>query len=78
MSGIVASFFDALIYCAIVILVAFIIVWVLGLVGYPPSPDMMKWGRILVLLLCLSVIILWLLSLLGVAAYPGPHFLRGR
>jgi hypothetical protein len=76
MSGLVASFFDVLIYCVIVVLVAVTIVWVLGIAGYPPSPDMLKYGKLLVLLLCLAVIVLWLVALLGVAPYMGPHFLR--
>ena len=76
MSGLVASLFDVLIYCALVILVAFTLVWILGIAGYPPSDEMMKWGRILVALLCLAVVVLWLLTLIGVAPYAGPHFLR--
>lgn len=76
MSGLVASLFDVAIYCVIVVLVAVTIVWVLSIAGYPPSPEMMKWGKLLVVLLCLGVIILWLLALAGAGPYIGPHFLR--
>ncbi len=69
------GFFNVALYCAVVILVALVIVWVLGLAGYPPSPDVMKWGKIVVLLLCLIVVVGWLLSLLGVGGYAPPRFL---
>ena len=72
----IASGFSVLIYCVVVIFVAVVIKWLLGVAGYPPSAEVEKWGKILVAVLCLAAIILWLLSLIGVAPYYGPHFFR--
>lgn len=69
------GFLNVCLYCAVIILVAFVIVWVLGAVfGITIDGNVLKWGRIVVALLCLIVIVGWLLSLLGVGSY-SPHFL---
>lgn len=63
-------------YCAIIILVAFVILWVLGWMGVAPSGEVLRWGKIVVGLLCLIVIVGWLLSALGVVSDPSIHLLR--
>ena len=69
---------DVIINCVIIVLVAFTVVWLLGLIGFPPSADMMKWGKILVLLLCVAIVLAWLLSLVGLGGgfNRAPHFFR--
>lgn len=63
---------NAVLYCAIIIFVAFCIVWAFKIFGFPIDPDVYKWGKIIVGLFCLIVIISWLLSLLGIIAGPPP------
>jgi predicted membrane protein len=70
----VAGAFDVAIYCVIIILVAVCIVWAFKAFGIGIDPQVYYWGRVLVILLCLAAIILFLLSLVGVVGYPGPHF----
>jgi len=74
-AGLLLGLINVLIFCAIVVLVAFTLVWLLGIVGYPPSVDMMKWGKIAVALICIGAVVAWLLSLAGGVPYVGPHFL---
>jgi hypothetical protein len=70
------GFLNVCLYCAIVILIAFVIVWVLTtLFGIVISAEVMKWGKIVVALICIIVIVGWLLSLVGVGGYSPPHFL---
>jgi hypothetical protein len=76
-SALLLGFLNVCLYCAIVVLIAFVIVWVVtNVFGYTLSPDVMKWGRIVVALLCIIVIVGWLLSLMGVSSgyYQSPHF----
>jgi len=73
------GFLNVCLYCAIIILVAFVIVWVLSTVfGITLDANVMKWGKIVVALLCIIAIAAWLLSLLGGGVSVAPHFLSGR
>lgn len=76
---IIIALLEVVLYCAIVVFIAFCILWVLKIAGYPPDENMMKWGRIIVMLLCLIAIIGFLISVSGLGG-PGfyyPHiFLR--
>jgi hypothetical protein len=66
---------NVVLYCAIVVFVAFTLLWLLGLVGYPPSAEMVKVGKIIVLLLCLIAVMLWLASLFGLGGgFPNYFF----
>lgn len=76
-AALLLGFLNVLLTCAIIILVAFVIVWLLGFVGISIDGNVLKWGKIVVGLLCLIVIVGWLLSLLGVSG-TAPHFLFGR
>lgn len=78
MGAILIGFLYALLYCAIVILIAFAFVWGLRFIGVAIDPNVYKWGQIIVGLLCVIILLTWLLGalgLLGGAAY-GPTFLR--
>ena len=72
--GILLSFLNLLLYLAIIIFVAYAIVWVIqGFMGWAIDPMIFKWGQIIVGLLCLIAIVAWLAGVLG--GGPGlPHF----
>ena len=76
--AILLSFLNLLLYIAIIIFVAFVIVWVIqSFMGWSIDANVMKWGKVIVGLLCLIAVVAWLAGLLG--AGPGlPHFLPVR
>ncbi len=78
--GILISFLQVCLTVAVIILVAFVILWVLTSVfGISIDGNVLKWGKIVVILLCLIPIVAWLLSLIGGGAGIGTHrFLFGR
>ena len=65
--GILLGLLYVLLYSAVIILVAFAIRWVGAI-----DPNVDKWGRIVVGLLCAIVVVAWLLSLLGLVHVPFP------
>jgi hypothetical protein len=67
MGGILIGFLQTILYCAIIIFIAFCIVWAWTTFIGPIDANIYKWGRIIVGLLCLIAIVAWLLSLLGLA-----------
>jgi hypothetical protein len=74
-SALLLGFLNVLLYCAVIILVAFVILWVLRYFGIQPDGEVLKWGKIVVALLCIIAIAAWLFSLLGGAGTYQPHFL---
>ena len=73
--GLLISFFELLLYLAIVIAVAYAIRWLItGFLGWPIDPMVYKWAQIIVGLICLIAILTWLAGVIG---YGGglPHFL---
>jgi uncharacterized membrane protein len=76
-SALLLSFLNVCLSIAVVILIAFVILWVLQtLFGITLDANVTKWGRIVVALICLIIIISWLLSIVGAGPYLGPHFLK--
>ena len=73
MEGVLVSFLYLLLHCAIIIFVAFCIVWGAKALGVAIDPDVYKWGRIIVILLIVIAVAVWLFSLLGY----GPGLLYG-
>lgn len=64
--SILESFLYLLLYIAIVIFVAFAIRWLItALLGWSIDPNIDKWGRIIVGLLCLIAVVVWLTGVLG-------------
>jgi hypothetical protein len=72
--GILISFLNLMLYLAIIIFVAYVIVWVIrGFFGWPIDPNVYKFGQIIVALLCLIAIVVWLAGVLG-GGVGLPHF----
>lgn len=72
--AILISFLNLLLYIAIIIFIAFVIVWVIqSFMGWSIDANVMKWGKVIVGLLCLIAVVMWLSGVLG--GDPGlPHF----
>ena len=69
--AVLLGFLNVCLYCAIIILVAFAIKWVLEqLFGWTLDGDVLKWGKIVVALLCLIAIVAFLLGLLPSVGSP--------
>lgn len=75
-AAILLGFLNVCLYCAVIILVAFVIWWVItGLMGLALDANVFKWGKIVVALLCLIIVVTWLLGLLS-GVSTAPHFSR--
>jgi len=73
MEGILVSLLYLLLHIAVIVFIAFIIVWILKIFGMPIDPDVYKWGKIIVMLLIVIAVVVWVFSLLG----HGPGLLYG-
>jgi hypothetical protein len=71
---ILLGFLNVALYCAIIILIAFVILWVLGWMGIGLSGEVLRWGKIVVGLLCLIVLVSWLVSVAGGGVVVPPLF----
>jgi hypothetical protein len=72
--SILISFLYLLLYIAIIVFVAFAIRWLIVVfLGWGIDPNVDKWGRIIVGLLCLIAVAVWLAGALGVAGGGLPH-----
>lgn len=68
--GILISFLNLMLYIAIIVFVAYVILWVIrGFFGWQIDANVYKFGQIIVALLCLIAIVVWLAGVLGGA--PG-------
>jgi hypothetical protein len=75
MMSILISFLELLLYLAIIILIAYVIVWVIqGFMGWTIDANVMKFGKIVVALLCLIAIVVWLAGVIGGGPGLLPHF----
>ena len=75
--AILISFLNLLLYIAIIIFIAFVIVWVIqSFMGWSIDANVMKWGKVIVGLLCLIAVVIWLASVLGGASFPHVFFYR--
>jgi hypothetical protein len=70
--GVLIGFLYMLLYCAIVIFVAYCIAWAWSTYISPIDANVYKWGKIVVGLLCLIAFVGWLLSLLSLGG-GGPY-----
>ena len=75
---ILISFLNLLLYIAIIIFVAFVIVWVItSFMGWSIDANVMKWGKVIVGLLCLIAVVIWLADVAG-GGVGLPHFFTYR
>ena len=72
--AVLISFLNLLLYIAIILLVAYLILWVVqGWFGIAIDANVLKFAKIVVGLICLIAIVVWLAGVLG--GGPGlPHF----
>lgn len=72
--AILISFLNLMLYIAIIIFVAFVILWVLtSFMGIAIDANVLKWGKVIIGLLCLIAVVIWLAGVIG--GGPGlPHF----
>ena len=72
--SILISFLNLMLYIAIIVFVAFVILWVLtSFMGIAIDANVLKWGKVIVGLLCLIAVVVWLAGVIG--GGPGlPHF----
>ena len=65
--NILISFLELLLYIAVIVFVAFCIVWLIrGFMGWAIDANVYKWGQIIVGLLCIIAIVTWLAGVLTV------------
>ncbi len=75
--AILLSFLNLCLYIAIILFIAWVIVWLLEyLFSITLSGEVLRWGKIIVALLCLIAIVAWLASVLG--GTPSAYFPLGR
>ena len=73
--AILVSFLNLLLYLAIVIFIAYALVWVFTwFTGRPIDANVYKFGQIIVGLICLIAIVVWLSGVLGLGGPGLPHF----
>jgi hypothetical protein len=71
--GILISFLNLLLYLAIVLLIAYVILWVVrDWFGIAIDGNVLKFAKIVVGLICLIAIVVWLSGVLG-GGYALPH-----
>jgi uncharacterized membrane protein (DUF485 family) len=75
--SILISFLNLLLYIALICLIAYVIVWVITkLFGWSIDANVMKFGQIVVALICLIAIVVWLSGVLGLGGGGLPLFWR--
>jgi hypothetical protein len=74
LGAVLISFLEVLLTVAIVIFIAYAIkiAYETFVGGFPA--ELFYWGKVIVGLICLIVVVTWLLSLFGLVTYPFPTF----
>lgn len=76
--NILISFLNLLLYIAIILFIAYVILWVVrDWFNITIEANVMKFGKIIVGLICLIAIVIWLADVLG-GTHIFPHFLPVR
>lgn len=76
--GILINFANLLLYCAIVVFVAYCLVWAFQMIFEKPiDANVYKWGKIIVGLLCLIAVLVFLAGLLGYGSGFPNYFFGG-
>jgi hypothetical protein len=74
MEGLFISFLYLLLHIAIILLIAYAIVWVCNLFGLAIDGNVYKMGKIVVMLLCIIAVVVWLFGALGGLGAWTPTF----
>lgn len=74
LGAVLVSFLEVLLTVALIILIAYCILWAARVFIGGLDPQVEYWGRVVVGLVCLIVVVSWLLSLFGLINYPFPTF----
>jgi hypothetical protein len=73
--SILISFLSLCLYLAVICLVAYVILWVItGLFGWAVDANVLKFGKIIVALLCLIAIVTWLAGVIGMGSGLPPFW----
>jgi hypothetical protein len=73
--SILISFLNLLLYIAIILFIAYIILWVVrDWFGVQIDANVLKFGQIIVALICLIAIAIWLAGVLGLGGGGLPTF----
>ena len=73
--GLLISFLYLLLYIAIVLLIAYVILWVVrDWFQISIDPMVMKFAKIIVGLICLILLVIWLAGAFGHVSFPVPRF----
>jgi ATP/ADP translocase len=73
--GLLISFLYLLLYIAIILCIAYAILWVVrDWFGVSIDPMVMKFAKIIVGLICLIVVVVWIAGALGHTSFPYPRF----
>jgi hypothetical protein len=72
-AAIFLSFLQLLLYIAIIIFIAYAILWILNWAGISISGEMLRWGRVIVGLLCIIAVVGWLISVFLGGDFPIYH-----
>lgn len=75
--AILIGFLTALLYCAVIIFVALLFVWGMRFIGVNIDGEVYKWGKIIVGLICVIVMLTWLLGVLGLGGGSSRYFRLG-
>lgn len=72
--AVLVSFLNLLLYIAIILFIAYVILWVVrDWFAIAIDANVLKFGKIIVALICLIVIVVWLAGVLG-GGVGLPHF----
>jgi hypothetical protein len=69
------SFLFLLLYIAIILVIAYVILWVVrDWFQVAIDPMVMKFAKIIVGLICLIAVVIWIAGALGHTSFPVPRF----
>jgi hypothetical protein len=69
------SFLFLLLYIAVVLCIAYVILWVVrDWFNVSIDPMVMKFAKIIVGLICLIILVIWIAGALGHVSFPVPRF----
>ena len=74
MSGLLISFLYLCLNIAIILIVAYAIVWICSMFGFTIDGNVYKMGKIIVMILCLILVVTWLFGALGGGAGYSPFW----